>query len=102
NISDSRSKTNSSSVTASITRASSAICRSSRSRTASLSRRRDRCPHGLGELPRLRQNGRLVERQHLPIPHQNTAIDDRRLHVFSVAHIYQVRNRIVHRRLPRT
>ena len=49
---------------------------------------------------RLAQHGRLVERQHLPLAHQHPSIHDRRPHVVAPRGVDQVRQRIVHRRLP--
>src|SRR3954471_9920973 len=42
-----------------------------------------------------------IERQHLSIAHEDLSVDDRRTHVVAARDVYEVGNRIVHRRLPR-
>ena len=43
----------------------------------------------------------LVQRQHLAVAHQHPAVHDRRPHVVAARDVDEVRDRIVHRRLPR-
>ena len=43
----------------------------------------------------------LVERPHPPVAHQHPPVDDGGPHVVAARHVDQVRDRVVHRRLPR-
>ena len=54
-----------------------------------------------GERARVGQHLSRVQRQHLAVAHQHPSVHDRRPHVVAARDVDEVRQRIVHRRLPR-
>src|SRR5207253_4929791 len=59
-------------------------------------------PHLLSDPVRVRNHTRAIERAQLAIFHQYLPVHDRRPHVVAASHVNEMRDHVVHRRLPRS